>query len=157
MGRSNGSHRVQPRSQGREKALGKNLILVLFKWCGRVSTRILSLYHSTALSSCISLLTFPKSSDGEVGTIMYSCRLLLIITSNDYIVRKPFNLFLLLLLYLPLRTTTFSTCVEHWFSLLQWAIWVTKPIYVTFSYRPKSSSILYCKAAYLSGLGPLLC
>ena len=104
--------------------------------------------------SRILLLTFPKRFDGEVGTIMYSCKLLSITASSDYIVGKPVNLFLLLLFYLPLRTTKpFLDVVHHWFCLLQWAIWVTKPIYIlTFSYRPKSSPILYCKAIYPSGL-----
>ena len=47
----------------------------------------------------------------------------------------------------------FLDVVHHWSRLLQWAIWVTKPIYIlTFSYRPKSSSILYCKAIYPSAV-----
>ena len=47
----------------------------------------------------------------------------------------------------------FLDVVHHWSRLLQWAIWVTKPIFIlTFSYRPKSSSIMYCKAIYPSGL-----
>ena len=50
-------------------------------------------------------------------------------------------------------TFSYGDVVHHWSSPLQWAIWVTKPIYIlTFSYRPKSSSIMYCKAIYPSGL-----
>ena len=50
-------------------------------------------------------------------------------------------------------TFSYGDVVHHWPSPLQWAIWVTKPIYIlTFSYRPKSSSIMYCKTIYPSGL-----
>ena len=48
---STGSHLVQPRSQGREKALGTRLHLVLFSRWDRVFTRIPSLYQYCAVIS----------------------------------------------------------------------------------------------------------
>ena len=175
---STASHLVQPRSQGREKALGTRLHLVLFSRLDRVSTRIPSLYQYCAVTFprmpdatsspgrfSLALEVGPHTKPGKsaLGTRLgqmekfapYSCRLLLITTLVKWLHREKTGQSILIITILSTTANNkpFVDVVHHWFRLLQWAIWVTKPIYIlTFSYRPKSSSILYCKAIYPSGL-----
>ena len=85
----------------------------------------------------------------------YSCRLLLITTLVEWLHREKTGQSILIITIVSTTANNkpFLDVVHHWSRLLQWAIWVTKPIYIlTFSYRPKSSSIMYCKAIYPSGL-----
>ena len=182
---STGSHLVQPRSQGREKAIGTRLHLVLFSRWDRVFTRIPSLYQYCAVISAfcswlflgcqtqtrpqdaffLALEVGPHTKPGKsaLGTRLgqtekfppYSCRLLLITTLVEWLHREKTGQSILIIAIVSITANNkpFLDVVHHWFCLLQWVIWVTKPIYIlTFSYRPKSSSIMYCKAIYPSGL-----
>ena len=165
---STGSHLVQPRSQGREKALGTRLHLVLFSQWDRVSTRIPSLYQYCAVISAfcswlfLGCQTQPRPQGAfswlwRWGHILapYPCRLLLITTMVEWLHREKTGQSILIITIVSITANNkpFLDVVHHWFCLLQWAIWVTKPIYIlTFSYRPKSSSIMYCKAIYPSDL-----
>ena len=165
---STGSHLVQPRSQGREKAIGTRLHLVLFSRWDRVFTRIPSLYQYCAVISAFCSWLFlgcqtqtrPQGAFSWLwrwGHILapYSCRLLLITTLVEWLHREKTGQSILIITIVSTTANNkpFLDVVHHWSRLLQWAIWVTKPIYIlTFSYRPKSFSILYCKAIYPSGL-----
>ena len=180
MERSTGSHLVQPRSQGREKALGTRLHLVLFRRYGRVSTRSPSLYQYCALigafcswlflggqtrprpqgafPSALEVGPLTKPGKSALGTRLgqtekfapYSCRLLLITTLVEWLHHEKTSQSILIITIVSTTANSkpFLDVVDHGSRLLQWAVWVTKQIYVTFSYRSKSSSILCSKAIY---------
>ena len=154
MGWSTGTHLVQPRSQGREKALGTRLHLVFFRRCGRVSTRIPSFFISIVLW----LAHFAPHFSEEVGRRSWDHNVLLQTAFNHCIQwlhrgKTGQSILIIAIVSTTANNKPFVDVVHHWSRLLLWAIWVTKPIYIlTFSYRPKSSSIMYCKAIYPSDL-----
>ena len=80
----------------------------------------------------------------------YSCRLLLITTLVEWLHHEKTSQSILIITIVSTTASSkpFLDVVDHGSRLLQWAVWVTKQIYVTFIYRPKSSSILCSKAIY---------
>ena len=63
----------------------------------------------------------------------YSCRLLLITTLVEWLHRGKTGQSILIIAIVSITANNkpFLDVVHHWFCLLQWVIWVTKPIYIS--------------------------